>query len=75
FGGTSSATPLAAGIGALLLSINANLTGEQVRQILRSSCDKIDPVNAQYVNGFSITHGHGRLNARRALEITKEGIQ
>jgi len=75
FGGTSSATPLAAGIGALVLSINADLTGEQVRQILRSSCEKIDPNNAHYdANGLSITHGYGRLNARRALEIVKEGI-
>lgn len=73
FGGTSSATPLAAGIGALVLSVNANLTADQVRQILRSSCDKIDPNNAHYdANGFSVTHGYGRLNARRALELAKE---
>jgi subtilisin family serine protease len=76
FGGTSSATPLAAGIGALVLSINANLTGEQVRQILQSSCDKIDLANTRYnANGFSITHGHGRLNARRALELAKQAVQ
>jgi len=64
---------LAAGIGALLLSINPNLTAEQVRQILRETCDKIDPNHANYnINGFSNTHGYGRLNARRALEKANE---
>jgi subtilisin family serine protease len=73
FGGTSSATPLAAGIGALVLSVNPDLTAEQVRQLLRKSCDKIDPVNAQYdANGFSNSHGFGRLNARRAVELAKD---
>ncbi|HZI69709.1 MAG TPA: S8 family serine peptidase [Nitrososphaeraceae archaeon] len=75
FGGTSSATPLAAGIGALVLSVNPNFTAEQVRQILQSSSDKIDPTNAHYdTNGFSVTHGYGRLNARRALELAKNKI-
>ena len=73
FGGTSSATPLAAGIGALVLSVNPNLTAEQVREVLRKSCEKIDPNNARYnSNGFSETHGYGRVNARRALEIAKQ---
>ncbi|AGF98398.1 Calcium-dependent protease precursor [Methanosarcina mazei Tuc01] len=42
FGGTSSATPLAAGI-TVLLSINPNLRVEDVKQILRDTADKIDP--------------------------------
>jgi thermitase len=75
FGGTSSATPLAAGIAALVLSINPSLTGEQVRHLLRRSCDKIDPTNAQYdTNGFSIEYGYGRLNAKRALDLARESI-
>ena len=72
FGGTSSATPLAAGIGALILSINDHLTAEEVRQILRKSCDKIDQNTANYDgNGFSLTHGYGRISAKRALELAK----
>lgn len=75
FGGTSSATPLAAGIGALLLSINPDLTAEQVRQIMRETCDKIDPNNANYdSNGFSKSHGYGRVNAKSALEKAKEMV-
>lgn len=73
FGGTSSATPLAAGIGALILSVNSNLTAEEVRQILRNSCDKIDTNNANYDgNGFSLIYGYGRVNAKRALELAEE---
>jgi hypothetical protein len=73
FCGTYSATPLVVGIAARVLSVNPNLKAEQISQILRRSCDKIDPGNAHYdTNRFSISHGYGGLNARRALEITKE---
>jgi subtilisin family serine protease len=41
FGGTSSATPLAAGVCALMLSINENLTRAQVKYILEATADKI----------------------------------
>ena len=65
FGGTSSASPLAAGIGALLLSRNPNLTAEQVRQTMRSTADKIGGVT--YSGGFNSYFGYGRLNASAAL--------
>jgi subtilisin family serine protease len=42
FGGTSSATPLSAGICALVLSANPNLTWVEARQILRDTARKID---------------------------------
>jgi hypothetical protein len=41
FSGTSSATPLAAGICALMLSVNADLTRAQVKYLLEATCDKI----------------------------------
>ncbi|MEO8497952.1 MAG: S8 family serine peptidase, partial [Planctomycetota bacterium] len=65
FGGTSSATPLAAGIGALLLSKNPGLTSEQIRQALRNTTDKIG--NVTYSNGFNQYYGYGRVNAQAAL--------
>ena len=44
FGGTSSATPLVAGICALLLSVNPALTAKQVKEILESTARRIgDP--------------------------------
>jgi subtilisin family serine protease len=41
FSGTSSACPLAAGICALMLSVNADLTAGQVKYILEATADKI----------------------------------
>ncbi len=70
FGGTSSATPLAAGICALLLSLKPELSVNEVRKILRESCEKIDRATANYdSNGFSNTHGYGRINAKRTLDL------
>lgn len=45
FGGTSSATPLAAGIAALLLSAEPDLTWIEARQILRDTAVKFDTAN------------------------------
>ena len=76
FGGTSSATPLAAGITGLLLSINPNLRVEDVKQILRDTADKIDPSNGNYdVNGHSNLYGYGRINALKAVERARDSGQ
>ncbi|GAA4405087.1 hypothetical protein GCM10023187_23160 [Nibrella viscosa] len=45
FGGTSYATPVCAGLGALVLSANANLTWVEVREIIRSTAVKLDTGN------------------------------
>ena len=65
FSGTSAATPLAAGIGALLLSTDTNLTRTQVRARMRASCDKVGGVT--YTAGTNLFYGYGRVNAYRAL--------
>lgn len=68
FGGTSAACPIAAGVGALLISKEPGLTREQVYQRLTSTADKIDRDHAGYdANGFSQSYGYGRVNALRAL--------
>jgi subtilisin family serine protease len=67
FGGTSSATPLAAGIAALILSVNPRLTRDEVRNILRATADKIDATRGKYKDGYSNQYGHGRLNAHAAV--------
>ncbi|MEZ4658904.1 MAG: S8 family serine peptidase [Caldilineaceae bacterium] len=74
FGGTSSATPLAAGLAALILSVNPELTSAEVKSIMMDTADKIDPANGHYDgNGHSRLFGHGRINAwkavQRALEV------
>lgn len=46
FNGTSSAAPNAAGVMALILSANPNLTARDVRHIIASTSTKVDPTNA-----------------------------
>jgi len=67
FGGTSSATPLAAGVGALLLSVRPTLTRDQAYAILRDTAEKLDATGGGYQRGFSLQYGYGRLNAHAAV--------
>lgn len=67
FGGTSAAAPLAAGIAALALSANPNLTAAQVRDLLRRTADRIGAASAYDGKGHSDRLGYGRLNAARAV--------
>jgi subtilisin family serine protease len=60
--GTSFATPLAAGVAALVLSLYPNWTAEQVLQRLRDTCDM--PTHAAADDD---RYGHGRINAHRAV--------
>jgi subtilisin family serine protease len=67
FSGTSSSTPFAAGIAALVLSANPRLTSAQVRSVLQETADKIGPKNGYKANGHSNDFGYGRVNAARAV--------
>lgn len=73
FHSTSAACPQAAGVAALLLSYDNNLTVQEVREILRTSADKIDSIDANYqydehLRKHSIYIGYGLINAYRALD-------
>lgn len=70
--GTSWAAPIVTGIVALMLSENPCLSPEQVRQILRSTSEKVNPntynYNFDYMTpGRSEKMGYGRVNAYQAL--------
>lgn len=65
FAGTSAATPLAAGVAALLLAHHPHLTHSQIRQLMRTTADKIGP--EPYIGGRNDRYGYGRINAARAL--------
>lgn len=72
FGGTSSACPGAAGVAALVLSVNPNLNWHEVKNLFKGACDKIDPQGGNYdSSGHSLKYGYGRLNARTAVELAK----
>lgn len=75
FNGTSSSCPGAAGVAALVLSVNPNLNWIEVRDILALTADKIDTPNGQYdANGHSIYYGYGKLNAAKAVEYAQRTI-
>jgi subtilisin family serine protease len=72
FGGTSSSCPGAAGVAALVLAVNPNLRWQQVKDIFRRACDKIDPSGGLYdANGWSKFYGNGRLNAQTAVTLAQ----
>ncbi len=82
FGGTSSACPVVAGVAALVLSANPDLTAQEVRRILQQTADKIvdpdpDPqlafrLGTYDVNGYSQWFGYGKVNAFKAVQAAKE---
>ena len=74
FGGTSSATPLAAGLAALILSVNEDLSAAEVRQIMMETADAIDSDGGDYRNGHSPWYGRGRINAHRAVQAAEEAM-
>ncbi len=85
FGGTSSATPVVAGVAALVLSVNPNLTAQEVRQILEQTADKIvdsqaDPqlglrMGTYDRNGYSQWFGYGKVNAFKAVRMAQNQLQ
>lgn len=71
FGGTSSACPGAAGVAALVLARNPELRWDEVKDVLKRCCDKIDGTNGDYdTTGHSELYGYGRLNGLRAVELS-----
>ena len=64
--GTSFAAPCAAGCAALALSVNPELTRDELRQIMRDSADKIGGV-VYDTNGHNDDYGFGRVNAHQAV--------
>ncbi len=70
FGGTSSACPGVAGVAALILARNPQLRWEQVKDVIKQSCDRIDEANGKYNDqGHSQFYGYGRINALKAVEL------
>jgi len=81
FGGTSGAAPVVAGVAALVLSVNPDLTAAEVRQLLMATADEnvdvipdlIGDPNLQnalgdFVNGRSPYFGAGKVDALAAVQ-------
>ncbi|NNL94793.1 MAG: S8 family serine peptidase, partial [Xanthomonadales bacterium] len=76
FGGTSSATPLTAGVVGLVQTVNGTITRQQIQNLLQDTTDRVEDSAGAYseVNGFSAavgvpTHSNGRLNAFEAVRV------
>jgi len=74
FGGTSSATPAVAGVVALMLQANPNLTARDVQEILVQSATQNDSFDGDWItNGagfhFNIRYGAGLVNAQEAVSM------
>lgn len=77
FNGTSSATPNAAGVCALLLSANPNLTRQEVEAYVYLTAEKVGPYTYDSVRTYGNWHqemGYGRINGRLALNLMLTGI-
>lgn len=68
FGGTSASCPEVAAIAALMISVNPNLTEQQVVNLLRGTAQDLG------APGFDNTHGFGLVNAQAALLAVQPDI-
>lgn len=66
--GTSFSTPLTAGLGALVLSVNPSLSAQQVRDLILMNADDLGTA------GFDQYFGNGRINAARTLDATRNFV-
>jgi hypothetical protein len=64
--GTSASAPFVSATAALILSLK-NFTNEEVKQIIKSTCDDIG------VPGWDLETGAGRLNMYKALSVLAPG--
>lgn len=77
--GTSMAAPHVAGIAALILSVNPNLTGKQVTNIIEKSAHKLtsysySPINGRVNGMWNNETGYGVCDAFSALQMAQESI-
>ena len=78
FTGTSSACPHVSGVAALVLSANPNLTGQEVRDIIEKTAQKVRPDLYSYNSDQSHSNGtwnnemgYGLVDAYAAVRMAK----
>ena len=86
FGGTSAATPVVAGVAALMREANPDLTWRDLKLVLAASARKNDPANPGWELGaarygpesdsdryhFNHEYGFGMVDARAAVDLAKD---
>jgi subtilisin family serine protease len=68
FAGTSASAPMVAGVAALMLAKNPNLTRDEVVNILKKSATKLGQYDYDE-NGHNSHWGYGKVNAGKAVKI------
>ena len=83
FGGTSAATPIVAGVAALIREADNALTWRDVKLILAASARKVDPDNTGWEQGafkygsttdrynFNHKYGFGMVDAKAAVDLAE----
>lgn len=66
--GTSFSSPIAAGLGALILSVNPTLSNAQVVDIITKNADDIGTA------GFDQYFGYGRINVLKSLTAAQNAV-
>jgi subtilisin family serine protease len=76
FGETSAAAAITAGVAALCLSVNPNLTAAEVRTVLQETADPVGGPDVKYnaQTGHSNKFGYGCINAAAAYQKAKDKI-
>jgi len=59
--GTSFSSPIAAGLGALIMSVNPDLTNAEVEELIKQNADDLGAL------GFDPYFGFGRINVERTV--------
>jgi serine protease len=71
FDGTSMASPIAAGVCAIVKSQFPTYTAMQVGEKVRVNCDNIDAQNPSYIGAL----GKGRVNMFKALTVNSPSVR
>ena len=72
FNGTSCSCPNAAGVAALIYSVNTSFTAAQVKTFLLQGCDKIDNISydsSKFYGRWTDYFGYGRVNAYNSVRL------
>lgn len=67
-GGTSEATPLTAGVGALIASVTGDARRGNIEDVLESTAELPRPTQTSVVLGFDARFGRGQIRADKAVD-------